>query len=412
MTTILSKTWVLFFGFAIICLAHGLQGTLIGVRSVIEGFGFFSTGVIVAGYYVGYLSGSLLIPILLRRVGHIRVFAALASLASIAILLHSVLLDPYSWFCIRILTGISLSGIFVIMESWLNNKATNETRGKLLSIYMIITFVFVGLGQLLLNFSDPAKVDLFILVSILLSFALLPILLSSTEQPNTESPKFFSLREFYTVSPLGFVGALATGLSHSAVFGYGAIYASSINLSLFEISLYMMIITSAGALSQWPIGYLSDRIDRRIILIGVSFMASGLSLFFVFANFMPLILFLIFTGLFSVACLPMYSLTVAHTNDFLQPNEIVSASATFGILIGIGSIIGPLFVSGFMEILGAVGFYIYLFLIHGILGLFGLYRMTQRTKPRDLESQYNPLPRNISPAGMEMNPVTEPTEDE
>ncbi len=298
------------------------------------------------------------------------------------------------------------------MESWLNEKSTNQTRGQLLSVYMIITFVFVGAGQFLLNLGDPAKVDLFILVSILLSFALLPILLSSTEQPNTESPKFFSLREFYTVSPLGFVGALATGLSHSAVFGYGAIYASSINLSLFEISLYMMIITSAGALSQWPIGYLSDRIDRRIILIGVSFMASGLSLFFVFANFMPLTLFLIFTGLFSVACLPMYSLTVAHTNDFLQPNEIVSASATFGILIGIGSIMGPLFVSGFMEILGALGFYIYLFLIHGLLGLFGLYRMTQRTKPRDLESQYNPLPRNISPAGMEMNPVTEPTEDE
>ena len=168
MTTILSKTWALFFGFAIICLAHGLQGTLIGVRSVIEGFGFFSTGVIVAGYYVGYLSGSLLIPILLRRVGHIRVFAALASLASIAILLHSVLLDPYSWFCIRILTGISLSGIFVIMESWLNDKSTNETRGQLLSVYMIITFAFLGCGQFLLNISDPAKVDLFILVSVLL----------------------------------------------------------------------------------------------------------------------------------------------------------------------------------------------------------------------------------------------------
>ena len=364
MFKVLQNTWALFFGFALISLGHGLQGTLIGVRSVLEGFSFFASGLIIAGYYGGYLTGALTIPSFLQRVGHIRVFAALASLASIAILLHSVFVHPYSWMFIRILTGLSLAGIYVIMESWLNEKSTNQTRGQLLSVYMIITFVFVGAGQFLLNLGDPAKVDLFILVSILLSFALLPILLSSTEQPNTESPKFFSLREFYTVSPLGFVGALATGLSHSAVFGYGAIYASSINLSLFEISLYMMIITSAGALSQWPIGYLSDRIDRRVILIGVSFMAAGLSLFFVFANFMPLTLFLIFTGLFSVACLPMYSLTVAHTNDFLQPNEIVSASATFGILIGIGSIVGPLFVSTFMEILGAVGFFIYLFLIH------------------------------------------------
>ena len=412
MFTVLQKTWALFFGFALISLGHGLQGTLIGVRSVLEGFSFFSAGLIIAGYYVGYLTGALTIPIFLQRVGHIRVFAALASLASIAILLHSVFVHPYSWMFIRILTGVSLSGIYVIMESWLNEKSTNQTRGQLLSVYMIITFVFVGAGQFLLNLGDPAKVDLFILVSILLSFALLPILLSSTEQPNSESPKYFSLKEFYLVSPLGFVGALATGLSHSAVFGYGAIYASSINLTIFEVSLYMTIITSAGALSQWPIGYISDRIDRRVILVGVSFIASGLSLFFIFANFMPLPLFLLITGLFSIACLPMYSLAVAHTNDFLQPNEIVSASATFGILIGIGSIIGPLVVSSFMEILGPVGFYIYLFIIHGLLGLFGLYRMTQRTKPRDLESQYNPLPRNISPAGMEMNPVTELTDDE
>ena len=412
MFTVFQKTWALFFGFALISLGHGLQGTLIGVRSVLEGFSFLSAGLIIAGYYVGYLTGALTIPIFLQRVGHIRVFAALASLASIAILLHSVFVHPYSWMFIRILTGVSLSGIYVIMESWLNEKSTNQTRGQLLSVYMIITFVFVGAGQFLLNLGDPAKVDLFILVSILLSFALLPILLSSTEQPNSESPKYFSLKEFYLVSPLGFVGALATGLSHSAVFGYGAIYASSINLTIFEVSLYMTIITSAGALSQWPIGYISDRIDRRVILVGVSFIASGLSLFFIFANFMPLPLFLLITGLFSIACLPMYSLAVAHTNDFLQPNEIVSASATFGILIGIGSIIGPLVVSSFMEILGPVGFYIYLFIIHGLLGLFGLYRMTQRTKPRDLESQYNPLPRNISPAGMEMNPVTELTDDE
>ena len=160
MITVLRNTWALFFGFGIICLAHGLQGTLIGVRSVLEGFSYISTGLIVAGYYVGYLTGSVVIPIFLKRVGHIRVFAALASLASIAILLHTVFLDPYSWFFIRILTGVSLSGIYIVMESWLNDKSTNETRGKLLSIYMIITFVFVGLGQLLLNISDPAKVDL------------------------------------------------------------------------------------------------------------------------------------------------------------------------------------------------------------------------------------------------------------
>ena len=136
MTSVFLKTWALFFGFAIISLAHGLQGTLLGVRAIVEGFSFVSTGFVVAGYYVGYLTGSILIPIFLKRVGHIRVFAALASLASIAILLHTLFLDPFSWFFIRILTGISLSGIYVIMESWLNDRSTNKTRGRILSILL------------------------------------------------------------------------------------------------------------------------------------------------------------------------------------------------------------------------------------------------------------------------------------
>ena len=412
MLTVLRNTWALFFGFGIICLAHGLQGTLIGVRSVLEGFSFFLTGLIVAGYYVGYLTGSVVIPIFLKRVGHIRVFAALASLASIAILLHTVFLDPYSWFFIRILTGTSLSGIYIIMESWLNDKSTNETRGKLLSIYMIITFVFVCLGQLLLNISDPAKVDLFILVSILLSFALLPILLSNTEQPNTTDTKSFSLAEFYAISPLGFVGALFTGLAHSAVFGYGAVYATAKGLSVLEVSIFMIIITSFGALSQWPIGYLSDRMDRRLILIGVTFVASGLCVLIVGSSYISLTLFFILTAIYSCMSLPMYSLAIAHTNDFLQQNEIVAASSAFAKLMGIGSILGPLMVSAMMSVTGPNGYHIYLLLIHGLLGLFGLYRMTKRAIPADSESQYVPLPRNITPAGMELNPVTEPIEEQ
>ncbi len=411
MLAVLRNTWAIFFGFAIICLGHGLQGTLIGVRSVIEGFSFVSAGVIIAGYYVGYLTGAILIPIFLRRVGHIRVFAALASLASIAILLHSIFLDPVSWFIIRIITGISLSGIYVIMESWLNDRSTNQTRGQLLGIYMIVTFVFVGLGQLLLNLSDPSKVDLFILVSILLSFALLPILLSKTDQPDITDPKYFSIKEFYILSPLGFVAALFTGLAHSAVFGYGAIYASSKGLSVLEVSIFMVIISSFGALSQWPIGFLSDKIDRRVILIAVTFIAAGLSIFIVISSYISLILFFIITALYASMCLPMFSLAVAHVNDFLKPNQIVSASSTFNILIGIGSILGPLVVAGTMTLLGPNGFFIYLFIIHGLLGLFGLYRMAKRTKPTDIESQYTPLPRNITPAGMELNPVTEIDEE-
>lgn len=411
MLAVLSRTWALFFGFAIICLAHGLQGTLLGVRAIGEGFSFISTGFIVAGYYVGYLTGSIIIPIFLKRVGHIRVFAALASLASIAILLHSVFLEPYMWFFIRILTGVSLAGIYVIMESWLNDKSTNETRGQILSIYMIVTFAFVGLGQFLLNLSDPAKVDLFILVSILLSFALLPILLSITDAPNVSNPKRFSIKELYIISPLGFVGAIFTGLAHSAILGYGAVYATAKELDLLEISIFMVIVTSCGALCQWPIGYISDKIDRRIVLICVTLVASGLSLLIVASSYISIIIFFILLAMYSGMSLPMYSLVIAHTNDYLQQEEIIGAVAAIAILVGLGAICGPIIASLFVDLIGPDGFFIYLFFVHGLLGLFGLYRMTKRAKPADLESQYVPLPRNISAAGMELSPIVEPLDE-
>jgi|TARA_B100001079_G_scaffold233719_1_gene214634 MFS family permease len=411
MTSVLLKTWALFFGFAIISTAHGLQGTLLGIRAIVEGFSFVSTGFVVAGYYVGFLAGSILIPILLQRVGHIRVFAALASLASIAILLHSIFLDPFSWFFIRILTGISLSGIYVIMESWLNDKSTNQTRGKILSIYMIVTFSFVGLGQVLLNLSDPAKVDLFILVSILLSFSLLPILLSITDAPNFNDPKRLTLKELYIITPLGFVAALLIGLAHSAIFGYGAVYAIAKGLNTFEISIFMVIVSTFGAILQWPIGYLSDRIDRRIILIGVTLIASCLSIFIVISSYLSLIVFFIVLAFYAGMSLPMYSLAIAHTNDFLQPDEIVAASSSMAILVGIGSIVGPIAASLFMKSIGPDGFFAYLFVVHLLLGLFGLYRMGKRTKPTDIESQYVPLPRNISAAGMGLNPKVESPEE-
>ena len=169
MGKIIRNSWALFTGYIIIMISHGFQGNLLGIRAVLENFNFIATGTMMSGYFAGFFVGAYIIPNLVSKVGHIRVFAALASLASIAILLHSIFINPIVWSFIRILTGVSIAGIFVIMESWLNDKSTNQTRGQLLGIYMIVTFVFVGLGQLLLNLSDPSKVDLFILVSILLS---------------------------------------------------------------------------------------------------------------------------------------------------------------------------------------------------------------------------------------------------
>ena len=411
MLSIIYKNWALFFGFAIICLGHGLQGTLVGVRAVIENFSYISIGIIITGYYIGILSGSLIIPHFLKKVGHIRVFAALASLASIAILLHSIFIIPFIWFFIRILTGFCMAGIFVIMESWLNEKAVKETRGSLLSIYLIITFSFIGIGSFLLNLSDPAKFDLFVLVSIFLSFALIPILLTSSNPPSFENPKRLKFAELYKLSPLGFVGALLVGLAHGTIFGLGAVYAKTNGLDNLQVSLFIVILTIFGALFQWPIGYVSDKIDRRIVLILVTFIASVICILIIISSYLSIILLYILLALYAGMSLPMYSLVIAHTNDYLQPDEIVAASAAIVALVGCGSIFGPIAASYFMAIIGPSGFFIFLFIVHLALGLFGIYRMEIRTKPVDIKSQYVPLPRTITQVGMELNPKAEIEDD-
>ena len=206
---------------------------------------------------------------------------------------------------------------------------------------------------------------------------------------------------------MGFVAALVVGLAHSSIFGYGAVYAVSKGFSTLNISIFMFIISIFGAAFQWPIGFISDKIDRRIILIAVTILASGLSIMIILFSYISIFIFFIILALYSGMCLPMYSLAVAHINDYIQQEEIVSVSASFSILVGIGAIFGPILSAFFMQIFGSDGFFIFLFIIHLCLGLFGIYRMSQRAKPDNLESQYTPLPRNLTAAGMEMNPKIE-----
>jgi len=276
---------------------------------------------------------------------------------------------------------------------------------------MIITFSFLGLGSLLLNFSDPSKFDLFILVSVLLSFSLIPILLTSTSAPNFQNPKRLTFLELYKISPLGFVSSLLIGLAHSTVFGLGAVYAKTKGFDNFQVSFFIVIITIFGSLFQWPVGYLSDRIDRRVILITVTLIASGICILIIASSYISITLLFILLAIYAGMSLPMYSLTIAHTNDYLQPDEIVAASSAIAVLVGCGSIFGPIIVSYFMTIMGPSGFFVFLFIVHLSLGFFGIYRMAIRTKPSDTVSQYVPLPRTITPTGMELNPKADTDDD-
>ncbi len=419
MFKIFKNSWALFTGFAILITAHGFQGNLLGVRSVIEEFNVIATGAIMSGYFIGYFVGANIIPNLVAKVGHIRVFAAFASMASLAILLHAVFVNPYVWIGGRFLTGLSLIGVYIVVESWLNDRATNRNRGEVLSIYMFITFFGLALGTLLLNFSSPEKFEPFILISLLFSIALIPILLTKRKPPKFKKISSINIKQLYKISPLGTFSMFCTGFIHSAIFTLGAVYAAKINFTIFEISLFLFLISTAGALFQWPIGYYSDRHDRRIIIIGCTFastilcilaiISSGASLeqmYLASSVGMDKVMFFIFSTLYAGFALPIFTLNLAYVNDFIQKEKFVAAGAGLQIIFGLGAMGGPIVCSVFMKVYGVNGFFVYLAIFHLIIGLFGMYRITKRSSEDNPQSTFTPLPRNITPLGIELDPTT------
>ena len=417
MFKILKSSWALFTGYFILMVAHGFQGNLLGVRSVIEEFNFLATGSIMSGYFVGYFIGANSIPNLVGRVGHIRVFAALASMASLSILIHAVFVNPIIWTIARFITGFALVGIFIVMESWLNDRANNKTRGQLLSIYMFITLIGISLGSLLLNFSSPDKYEPFILISLLLSVALIPILLTKRKAPKFKKQGFINIKGLFKTSPLATVSMFCTGLIHSALFSLAAVYAAKMNFTILEISLMLFIITVCGGLFQWPIGYFSDKSDRRLIIIICTFLAAIFAFLAIYVSGSSLenmylaisadrnkILFFLFVGIYAGMAIPLFTLNLAYINDYMEKARFVSAGAGMQIIFGMGAMMGPFLCSTLMKTFGTNGFFIYLLFFHIIIGLFGLYRITRRETVENPDNTFTPLPRNITPAGLELDP--------
>ena len=426
MEKLFKNSWALFLGYGVLIIAHGLQGNLLGVRAVLENFNIIATGALMSGYFIGYFVGANVVPNLVGKVGHIRVFAAFASTASLSILLHSVIVDPYVWILGRFITGFSIISIFVVVESWLNDRATNRTRGKVLSIYMIITFIGMGFGVLLLNFNDPTNYEPFILVSLLLSIALVPILLTKRKPPTFKKISSIKIKELYKISPLGTFSMFCVGFIHPAIFTMGAVYGALMNFSVLEISLYLFLITLSGAVFQWPIGYLSDRFDRRIILIITALLGSVLTILCFFSvsaspDFINLssnwkniyqhianhrMSFYIFISLYAGVSLPLFSLNLAYVNDFLPKEKFVSAGAGMQIIFGLSAMTAPFVCSFFMKNFGPNGIFIFLFIFQTLIGLFGIYRMTKRSIEENPDNTFTPMPQNITPLGIELDPET------
>jgi MFS family permease len=420
MNKVLKNSWALFLGMGFLMMAYGFQSSLLGVRAVQEDFSLTATGFMMSGYFVGYFIGTSTITTLITRVGHIRVFAAFASLASLVILVHSVFINPLVWFALRVLTGISMVCIYTVAESWLNDRSSNKNRGSVLSIYMVILYGSMGVGMFLLNFSSPANYEPFILISIITSIALIPILLTKKKPPTFKKIKGMPLKELYETSPFGVVSAFFYGTIQSALFTLLAVYAASMNFTIFQISLVTFLLAVSGAISQYPIGKLSDKYDRRKVIVISTFGACIFSFFAILSSdqmYLPGDLatsktwFFIFLICFSICSLPMFSLIVAHTNDYIPKEKFVAAGAGIQFTFGLGAMGGPFLCSIFMNVVGSNGFFVFLLIFHALIGLFGVYRMKVRATVENPDSQFVAMPSTITPAGIELNPTTEPIEE-
>ncbi len=414
-----TKSWALFLGIGTIMIAHGLQMQVMGIRSVNENFNLITTGIFMSGYFVGYFLGSQTTPKLVQKVGHIRVFAAFASLASLSALVAAIYVNPFMWTLSRFLTGISLVSCYIVAESWLNDRATNKNRGQLLSAYMIILFGGLAIGMLLLNVSNPNNYEPFILVSILLSLALVPILLTKRSAPKFKKIGTISVNELFKISPLGTVSSFCTGLIHSAFFSLIAVYATTSNFTLFETSILLFLSTIAGVIFQGPIGYFSDKFERRKVIVVTTLLSAlfallaiifgGESLQNMYLSVkVPLskIIFFISVALYAGLCLPLFSLNLAHTNDYVAKEKFVAAGGGLQLIFGIGAIIGPILCSLFMEIFNINGFFIFLIFSHLFIAIFGIYRMRVRESVDNPDSTFTPVPATITPAGLELDPDT------
>ena len=428
MYKIIKNSWALFTGFGMIIISHGFQGNLLGIRAVLEEFNYIATGTMMSGYFIGYFIGANMVPNLVSKVGHIRVFAAFASIASLSALVHAVFVDPYVWTISRFLTGFSMIGIFIIVESWLNDRATNKTRGKVLSIYMLVTYLGMSMGNLLLNVSSPKNYEPFIMISLLFSIALVPILLTKRKPPKFKKTSSIKIKELFKISPFGSFSTFCSGFIFSAMLTMLSVYAVTMNLSVFEISVLLVGVTLAGALFQWPIGSLSDSYDRRLIIIGCCIFASFftiLSIFYSGLSFNNLLAeemlrfnyFSIGTGMdktklfifiiiLAGMILPLFSLNLALVNDYIPKEKFVAAGGGLNIIFGLGAIGGPIICSVLMSLFGPNGFFIHLLFFLLVMSLFGIFRMTRRKYEDNPESTFTPLPKDITPLGIELDPDT------
>jgi len=403
MFQVLTSAWALLLGMCLLMVGNGMQGTLLGIRGEIEGFSTLEMSIVMSAYFAGFLGGSRMAPTMIRRVGHVRVFAALASLISAVILLYPTFANPWVWALGRIVIGFGFSAVYVTAESWLNNAADNSNRGKALSLYMIVQTLGIVFSQALLLTADPSGFVLFVIPSVLVSLAITPILLSISPTPAFGTTKPMTLRTLATKSPLGCFGMMIVGGVFSAQFGMSSVYGAQAGLSVAQISTFVATFFIGAVFLQYPIGWISDRMDRRLLVIVLSVIGAAGSIGgMVFGPvFVPLLISAFVVGGVSN---PLYSLLVAHTNDYLEHEDMAAASGGLVFINGLGAVFGPLVVGAMMENLGPGGFYLFTAILFMILVAYASYRSTQRAgvATEDTGAYVAMAPGSVTPVSMEI----------
>jgi len=374
----ISANWPLFLGMGVLMLGAGLQGTLLGLRATLEGFPTLVTGVIMSCYYVGYVLGTVVAPPLLRQVGPIRVFAALAAVASVAVLVQGGFVNPWAWGPMRLVSGLCFAGIYVVAESWLNDRASRANRGRLFAVYMLVLYIGLGAAQFLLLVSNPRSPIPFMLVSVLISLAMVPIVISAQQLPERAMPRKVRLRDLYGNSPLGVAGVTVSGLTSSIIFSMGPVYARLSGLETANVAAFMAVSILAAVVTQYPVGRLSDRMDRRTVIAGVCTLATLVAGCIVAFRDMPHALFLMLAALFSGLVLTLYSLSVSHVNDKLEPAQMVAASSALLLLNGAAAAVGPVLAGSLIAAFGPPAYFATLAALTGALAVYDLWRKSRR----------------------------------
>ncbi|MEM7431509.1 MAG: MFS transporter [Pseudomonadota bacterium] len=379
MKNALAPVATLLVGVAILLTGLGLQGTLLPVRASMEAFSALAIGVMGASYFLGFTLGCLKGGELVQSVGHVRVFLAMTALGSASPLIHGLILDPIAWSFLRFLTGFCFAVLFVVIESWLNERSSNEDRGLVFSTYVMITLTVMAAGQMLTLLYDPNGLELFLIASVLVSLGAVPVALSKSQTPEQPAEVDVNLKKLFRISPAGAFGCLGAGLANGAFWSLAPVFTSSVSANPSLAAWFMTATVFGGALAQWPIGYISDRLGRRKALSLAATLGVGVAVAItISAGNLGILGINLLGAAWGFCAFPMYAVAIAHANDYADADDYVMVSSGLLLLFGAGAVAGPFFASAVITVLGGIGLYVWTAVIHVTIAVYVMVRVASR----------------------------------